>query len=137
MPPYDRWIPTCVGMTYAHRQATESKPLDSRASARMTEREFTMAGKPSSSPIPFFLPLPLRERAGVRGLCSRMFQLPLPAQANRDAVRGFLPGLFCPFTLKGHVQQPTQRHTAPQPTAGRPGPRQRQAAIRSQPPPVR
>ena len=30
MPPYDRWIPTCVRMTYAHRQATESKPLDSR-----------------------------------------------------------------------------------------------------------
>ena len=26
-----------------------------------------MEGKPSASPIPFCLPLPLRERAGVRG----------------------------------------------------------------------
>ena len=63
-----------------------------------------MEGKPPSAQIPFFLPLPLRERAGVRGLYSRMFHLPLPAQANRDAVRGFLAGLFRSFALKGHVQ---------------------------------
>ena len=50
------------------------------------------------------LPLPLRERAGVRGFCSRMFQLPLPPQPNRDAVRGFLPGLFRSFAFKRHVQ---------------------------------
>ena len=30
-----------------------------------------MEGRPSSFPIPFFLPLPLRERAGVRGLYSQ------------------------------------------------------------------
>ena len=29
-----------------------------------------MEGKPLSSPIPFCLPLPLRERAGVRGVDS-------------------------------------------------------------------
>ena len=30
-----------------------------------------MEGKPPSAQIPFFLPLPLRERAGVRGLGSQ------------------------------------------------------------------
>ena len=65
------------------------------------ERGMTKAGGRAAAAC---LPLPLRERAGVRGLCSRMFYLPLPAQPNRDTVRGFLPALFRSFTLKGHVQ---------------------------------
>ncbi len=85
------------------------------------------------------LPLPFRERAGVRGLCSpHKTPLPLPAQLHGDRMRYRLPRLICPFAFNAQIQQRTQCPSAPQPIACRARVPQHQPAIGGQqPPPVR
>ena len=51
------------------------------------------------------LPLPLRERVGVRGLFPGCSTLPLPSQPDGDTMRGRLAKFLCPFTLDVHVQR--------------------------------
>lgn len=58
-----------------------------------------------SLPLPILSPSPLAgEGQGEGGSAPGIIPLPLPAQADGDAVRGCLPGLFCPFRFDVHGQ---------------------------------
>ena len=88
MPPYDRWIPTCVGMTYAHRQATESKPLDSRGREN-DGKGIHHGGKALFLPDPLLSPSPLAgEGRGEGKKCPHATLCPTPpasCQCKREA----------------------------------------------------